>query len=90
MTWLVNFSAQAEKFLKQQRIPKDIIYRLIQKALMKFRGERININLKKLGGVWEGFYRIRKGKVRIMAEFNFDNASVYIEVIDWRGNAYKS
>ena len=44
MTFLINFSAQAEKFLEQQRIPKDIIYELIQKALMKFRGERININ----------------------------------------------
>lgn len=89
MTWIVNFSAQAEKFLEQQRISRDDVYELIQRALMKFRGEQINIDLKKLGGAWEGFHRIRKGKVRIIAEFNFDNASVYIEVIDWRGNAYK-
>ena len=89
MTWLVNFSAQAEKFLEQQRISKDGIYELIRKALMKFRGEQINVDLKKLGGEWEGFHRIRKGKVRIIAEFNFDNTSVFIEVIDWRGSAYK-
>ncbi|KKT29248.1 MAG: hypothetical protein UW15_C0014G0004 [Parcubacteria group bacterium GW2011_GWC1_44_10] len=37
MTWLVNFSAQAEKFLEQQQIPKDGVYELVQKALMRFR-----------------------------------------------------
>lgn len=89
MICLVNFSADAEKFLDRQQIPKDDIYELVKKALRKFRGETINIDLKKLGGAWEGFHRIRKGKVRIIAEFNFDNASVYIEVIDWRGNVYK-
>ena len=32
------------------------------------KGEDVNINLKKLGGDWEGYYRLRKGKLRIIFE----------------------
>ena len=46
------------------------------------------IDIKKMKGEWKGFYRIRKGKWRIIAEFDFDNNSVFIENIDWRGNIY--
>ena len=35
-----------------------------------------------------GFYRIRRGKIRIIAEFRFEDSVVFIEVIDWRGNIY--
>ena len=35
------------------------------------------------------FHRIKVGKMRIIAEFNFDMQKIYIEVIDWRGSAYK-
>lgn len=62
---------------------------LIVKALKRFSGEDVNVDIVKLGGVWAGFYRIRSGKVRIIAEFDFDERRVYIEKIDWRGSAYK-
>ena len=39
-------------------------------------------------GEWEGFYRIRKGKWRVIVEFDFNSSSVFIEDIDWRGNIY--
>lgn len=89
MTLNLNFSKQAEKFLKIGNISKEEIFELIIKALKKFRGENVNINIKKLRGEWMGFFRIRIGKIRIIAEFDFDNQSVFVEVIDMRGNVYK-
>jgi len=85
----VDLSRQAEKFLNNNRIPQEEIFRLIQSATRKFRGEDINIDIKKLAGAWDGFHRIRKGRFRIIAEFDFDALSVFVEVIDWRGGAYK-
>lgn len=90
MIFNLNFSKQAEKFLKTTKdVSKEEILVIISKAVKKFRGENINIDIKKLRGEWFGFFRIRVGKIRIIAEFDFDNQSVFIEVIDTRGNAYK-
>lgn len=89
MNWRVEFSPRAEKFLERNNISREKIFELIRDALRKFGGEDININIRKLKGRWEGFHRIRKGDLRIIAEFNFDSFSVLIEVIDWRGGAYK-
>jgi mRNA-degrading endonuclease RelE of RelBE toxin-antitoxin system len=48
----------------------------------------LNIDIKKLKGKWAGFHRIRIGKLRIIAEFNFDELSVFIERIDYRERIY--
>jgi mRNA interferase RelE/StbE len=45
--------------------------------------------VKKLKGDWQGFYRIRKGKVRIIFELSFEEHFVYVARIDNRGEAYK-
>ena len=89
MIFNLNFSKQAEKFLKTRNVAKEEIFIIISKAVKKFRGENVNIDIKKLRGEWFGFFRIRMGKIRIIAEFDFDNQSVFIGVIDMRGNAYK-
>ncbi|MEK9181975.1 MAG: hypothetical protein AAB781_00090 [Patescibacteria group bacterium] len=89
MIFNLNFSKQAEKFLKTRNVAKEEIFIIISKAVKKFRGENVNIDIKKLRGEWFGFFRIRMGKIRIIAEFDFDNQSVFIEVIDLRGNAYR-
>lgn len=85
----VDFSRQAEKFLDYNRISQDEVFELVKSAVKKFRGEDINIDIKKLSGEWNGFHRIRKGKLRIIAEFDFNAPSVFVEVVDWRGSAYK-
>ncbi len=90
MTWNVSFSREAVSFLgKARRISYEDITELIGDAVKKFGGERININIKKLKGEWTGFHRIRKGDLRIVVEFNFDNHSAFVERIDWRGRIYK-
>ena len=89
MNWSIAFSKQAEKFLEKNTFSRKDIFELIRSALKKFQGEKVNIDIKKLKGEWEGFHRIRKGKARIIAEFNFDDSSIFVEVIDWRGEVYK-
>ena len=89
MNWQIDFHSRALKFLKTSKISQNEIVEVIKKALRKFQGEDVNIDIAKLRGKWIGFHRIKIGKLRIIAEFNFDKKRVYIEVIDWRGEAYK-
>ena len=89
MNWRVDFSADSLKFLIRNKIDEIFIVEKIKFALRKFQGENVNVNIKKLGGEWDGFYRIRFGKLRIILEFQFEFCRVYIEKIDWRGNIYK-
>ena len=89
MNWRVDFSSNSLKFLKQNNLEEKFVVDKIKLVLQKFKGENININIKKLKGEWEGFYRIRSGRLRIIAEFQFEQNRAYIEEIDWRGNVYK-
>lgn len=90
MKWEVSFSTPSLKFIKKEEVTEEEIIEVIRKALLKFQGEDLNIDIKKLKGAWFGFYRIRVGRLRIIAEFDFDNFSIFIERVDWRGKAYKS
>jgi mRNA interferase RelE/StbE len=89
MKWTIEFSDDSLKFLKKNNVSEDYVVAKIKLALRKLRGENVNINIKKLKGKWLGFYRIKAGKLRIIAEFRFNNNIVYIDRIDWRGNVYK-
>jgi mRNA interferase RelE/StbE len=89
MKWIVDFSDDSLKFLKKDKIPEDYIIEKVELTLKKLKGEDINVDIKKLKGEWEGFYRIRFGRLRIIVEFQFQDNRVYIERIDWRGNVYK-
>jgi len=89
MNWRIDFSSNSLKFLKQNNLEENFVIEKIKLALYKFKGENININIKKLYGEWEGFYRIRSGKLRIIVEFQFEIKRAYIEEIDWRDNVYK-
>jgi len=89
MNWFIDFSANSLKFLKRNNLEENFIISKIELALRSFKGENINIDIKKLKGEWEGFYRIRSGRLRVIAEFQFEHNRAYIEEIDWRGNVYK-
>ena len=90
MNWKIIFSRDANDFLQENRAFSEVAaVELVKRAIKMFTGERINVNIKKLKGEWTGFHRIKKGKIRVIVLFDFDNFSVFIERIDWRGNAYK-
>ena len=51
----------------------NIVYEVreeLKNFLRKLRGDKINVDVKKLKGNWEGYYRLRKGKLRIIFEVN--------------------
>ena len=90
MKWRLDVSREAEKFLdKNETTTIQDIALLVGRAIRYFQREDTNIDIKKLKGEWRGFYRIRSGKLRVTAEFNFEDSVVFVERIDWRGNAYK-
>jgi len=89
MNWRINFSKNSLKFLSKNNFDEDLVVNKIKLTILKFRGGGASIDIKKLSGEWEGFYRIRSGKLRIIVEFQFEQSRVHIEEIDWRGNAYK-
>lgn len=51
--------------------------------------QNINIDLKNLVGDWEGYYRLRKGKLRIIFKIDTSERILYVEKIDFRGSVYK-
>jgi len=89
VNWQIDFSKESLKFLEYNNLKENIAIDKIKLALRKFKGEDINIDIRKLKGEWEGFFRIRSGKLRIILEFQFENLRAYVERIDWRGGAYK-
>lgn len=89
MSWKIDFSRDSLKFLEQNNLKDDVIIDKVRLVLRKFKGENMNVDIKKLGGKWEGFYRIRSGKLRIIFEVQFENYRVYIDKVDWRGSAYQ-
>jgi len=56
---------------------------------MKMKGENINLDLKKLSGEWEGYYRLRKERIRIIFEPNRIDKVLFVDRIDFRGDVYK-
>ena len=89
MSWNISFSSQAVKFIAKNHLTEDEILEKIKLAIRKFNGEPVSVDIKKLGGKWGGFYRLRSGKIRLIVEFKLESESAFIEVIDWRGNVYK-
>ena len=88
MKWTLNYSNSVAKFIEKHNIQKEIRYE-IKKFLLKTKGDSINIDLKKLTGKWKGYYRIRRGKLRIIFSINMDIKTLYVEKVDFRGDVYK-
>jgi mRNA interferase RelE/StbE len=88
MKWRIEYSRDADKFIKKQNIQSEVREEF-KKFLLKIKGENVNIDLKKLEGDWEGYYRLRKGRIRIIFEINKEEHIIFIEKIDFRGDVYK-
>ena len=88
MKWTIDYSRDAEKVIQGQRID-DKVKEELKKFLIKMKGGNINIDLKKLRGDWTGYYRLRKGKLRIIFELNNIDKRLFVEKIDQREDVYK-
>lgn len=87
--WQIGLSDQAQRFLDKQHLSENFVVEPLSRAARKLSGENIAIDIKRLSGKWKGFYRIRKGKIRIIFSINFHARDVFVDTIDYRGSAYK-
>jgi len=87
--WKIDVSRQADKFVKKENIKDAKLLSLIQKFINYSRGMNENIDVKKLKGRWEGYHRIRLGKIRVILKVNFEERRIYVDTIDYRGDVYK-
>jgi mRNA interferase RelE/StbE len=88
MKWRIEYSRDAEKFIDREDVHVEVREEL-KKFLIKMKGGSVNIDLKKLVGDWEGYYRLRKGKLRIIFELNKNERVIFVERTDFRGDVYK-
>ena len=89
MNWHIGISRQAEKFLSRNHLPDEFLFAPLSKAVARFSGEAVAIDMVRLSGEWEGFYRIRAGKIRIVFSADMHEHALFVEIIDYRGGAYK-
>jgi len=87
MKWKIDYSKSAKKFIGEHRIFGKI-RELIKTLILTINGEQIKIDLKKLKGKWEGYLRIRKGKIRIILKVYKEEKRIFVKKVDFRGNVY--
>lgn len=88
MTWKIEYSKDAFKFIQKNELHADVSEEL-KKFLLRLKGVDANIDVKKLFGDWEGYYRLRKGEIRIIFEINKQKKVLFVEKVDLRGKVYK-
>lgn len=90
----IIFRKKAIKFLEKSD-PEDveIIREQINKIVIAIEEQGIipftELDIKKMKGEWEGFYRLRVGKNRIIFTVDIENKNVEIYVIGARADIYK-
>jgi mRNA interferase RelE/StbE len=87
--WKISLSREADKFLKSEKISDDLLRTQIGKFINALRGADENVHMRKLKGKWEGYFRIRIGRMRIILRLDFGTKEIFIDRIDFRGSVYK-
>jgi mRNA interferase RelE/StbE len=88
MKWRIGYSREADKFIQKHNVRIEVREEM-KKCLIKMKGENVNIDLRKLSGEWKGYYRLKKGKLRIIFEVSKGERFLFVEKIDFRGDVYK-
>lgn len=88
MKWTVEYSKRASSFIKEQSIEAKV-RDSIRDFILKITGSSINVDVKKLKGKWAGYYRIRKGKIRIILKPDSETGTVFVDIVDFRGSVYR-
>ena len=79
----------------QKANPEDVarIQGQLSKLLIAFEEQGFipftALDIKKMKGEWEGFYRLRVGKIRVIFTISLDSADLEIYTIGARGDVYK-
>ena len=88
MKWTVGYSKRANDFIEEQGI-HDKVTGSIKDFILNLSGSNINIDVKKLKGDWAGYYRIRKGSIRIIIKPDSESRTIFVDTVDFRGSVYR-
>lgn len=90
----IKFRKNAIKFLEkanaedtekiQEKLNQLLIF-IEEQGIIPFT----ELDIKKMKGDWEGFYRLRIGKIRIIFKVAMDVREIEIYAIGMRGDVYK-
>ncbi|MBO3840423.1 MAG: type II toxin-antitoxin system RelE/ParE family toxin [Thermoproteota archaeon] len=92
MEWKLRIHRKALKFLEEiseeerKRVEEklnDLLKTLESGTLL-----HMHLDVKKLKGAWEGFFRLRVGKIRVIFKIEIENKEVLVYNIHYRGQAY--
>ena len=89
MKFTIELSNHAEKALRKKAITEDDLIDALDKFISWTEKKSVNIDVTKMVGVWEGFYRIRLGGLRIILLIDYERHVIFIEHIGPRGDVYK-
>ncbi len=89
MKYDVQISNLVKKAIRKRLISYEQLLRIVDDFLYWLEGKDINIDVKKLSGEWQGFYRIRYGRFRIVLIPRYEDEIVYVQQVAERGKAYK-
>jgi len=92
VTVKINYSKKSDKFLKKNQsvITQKEVSELVILSLRKIiLSENLNIDLKMMRGNYKGYYRIRKGNVRIVFQLKQNEIIIAsVMTIGFRGGVY--
>ncbi|TAL68014.1 MAG: type II toxin-antitoxin system RelE/ParE family toxin [Bacteroidetes bacterium] len=88
--WEIHFNLDALKFFNKldNKLSFQIKEKLNNLKQWIVKNESVNIDIKKLKGEWEGFYRLRHGNMRIILSFDKENQIITVHEIALRGDIY--
>ncbi|HZX35115.1 MAG TPA: hypothetical protein VFF54_01305 [Thermodesulfobacteriota bacterium] len=88
MKWNIEYSKRANDFIEGHGI-RDKVKDSVISFILKITGSNVNVDVKKLKGAWAGYYRIRKGHVRIVLKVDSASRSIFVDIVDFRGSVYR-
>lgn len=88
--WEIQFNRDALKFFNKldNKLSSQVKDKLNNLKQWVVKNESVNLDIKKLRGEWEGFYRLRHGDIRIILNFDKENKVIIIHEIALRGDIY--
>ena len=89
MKYNIELSNHAEKALRKKALTEDDLMDALDKFISWTEKKDVNIDVKKMVGVWESFYRIRLGDIRIILLVDYERHVIFVDRIGPRGDVYK-
>jgi mRNA interferase RelE/StbE len=88
MTWRIDYSETSWEFITEHKL-QEKVREEFKRFFAAMNMGKAPSNLRELEGKWAGYYRLRKGKIRIVFHLDKTEKALYVERIDFRGNVYK-